>query len=135
MRYRGCSLVSREGILGTGQSVVWLFWYFVCMLLFFSNQEAGFGISICLIPWDVVGGTSLGLEKQGKTLEVIILQTRRPRTPEPCYQEPKMSRLMWGMGNQVWKFQKGRRPAISPTPNSLTGEGERRGQPVQGCPS
>lgn len=23
-----------------------VFWYFVCMLLFFSNQEAGFGISV-----------------------------------------------------------------------------------------
>lgn len=38
--------MSRWGTLAAGQSVDWLFWYFVCMLLFFSNQEAGFGISV-----------------------------------------------------------------------------------------
>lgn len=103
---QGCGLVSREGILGTGQSVVWLFWYFVCMLLFFSNQEAGFGISICLIPWDLVGGTSLGLEKQGRTLEVIILQTGRPRTPEPCYQGAQDVQTRVGFGESGVEISK-----------------------------
>lgn len=55
-----CSLVNRAGILRL-VSVDWLCWYFVCMLLFFSNQEAGFGI--CLIPWDLV--VSCGMQSQG----------------------------------------------------------------------
>lgn len=42
----------------------------VCMLLFFSNQEAGFGI--CLShSWDLVGDTRSGLEQ---ATEVKILQ-------------------------------------------------------------
>lgn len=66
---------------------------------FLSNQETGFGISICLIPWDLLGDISLGLEKQGRAVEVRILQTRRPRTPEPSVtREPKMSRTHVGDG-------------------------------------
>lgn len=45
----GCGLVGRSGTLGATQSVDWLCWYFVCMLLFFSNQEAGFGISVSFL--------------------------------------------------------------------------------------
>ena len=63
---RGAWPVSRESMLGAAQSVHWLFWHFACMLLFFSNQEGGFGI--CLShSWDLEGDTRSGL---GRAVEV-----------------------------------------------------------------
>uniref|UniRef100_A0A452T078 Uncharacterized protein n=1 Tax=Ursus maritimus TaxID=29073 RepID=A0A452T078_URSMA len=48
---------------------------------------------------------------------------------------PRCPELMWVMGNQVWKFLKRHETGHLPPPYSLTGEGERRGRPVEGCPS
>lgn len=59
-----CSLVNRAGILGL-VSVDWLCWYFVCMLLFFSNQEAGFGI--CLSRSLGSGGQLVGCKANAGT--------------------------------------------------------------------
>lgn len=58
--------VSRWSRLEAAQSVRWWFWHFVCMLLFFSNQEAGFGI--CLShSWDLVGDARSGLGCGGQS--------------------------------------------------------------------
>lgn len=69
------------------------------MLLFFSNQEAGFGISSLSHSLGSTGRYKFGARETGKGLEVRILQTHRPRTPEPSVtREPKMSRTHVGDG-------------------------------------
>lgn len=84
---------------------------------FLSNQEAGFGISVCLIPWDMVGYTRPGLEKNHEV-------PWRSNFPQPaglghsCPQLPQSSRCpeLVDSGNQVWKFKnKGMRlkPSVS----------------------
>lgn len=98
----GCGLEGRQGPLGAGQSVDWWFWHFVCMLLFFSNQEAGFGIYVCLIPWDLVGD-KVGLER---AMEVKFLLASNLGHSSPQLPGSLMcSELMWIVGNQVWKFK------------------------------
>lgn len=97
----GCGLVSRQSTLGTARSVDWLFWHFACMLLFFSNQEAGFGI--CLIPgiwWEIQVSARKGYG-------VKILQVCRPRTLEPSApRAPKMSRTHVGIGESGPEIKK-----------------------------
>lgn len=71
-----------------------------------------------------MGDTSLGLEKQGRAMEVKILQTHRPRTPEPSVtREPKMSRTHVGDGESGVEILKRHETGHLHPHYSLTGEG------------
>lgn len=59
----------------------------------------------------------MGLEKQGRTVELKILQTRRPRTPESSVtREPKMSRTHVGDGESGVEISKRHETGYLPHP-------------------
>ena len=99
----GCGLEGRQGPLGAGQSMDWWFWHFVCMLLFFSNQEAGFGIYV--LSHSLGSGGRQGWAGKGHGGQ--IPPSLQPRTLEPSVaREPDVFRTHVDSGESSLEIKK-----------------------------